>query len=1827
MTDSLYIAVDLFHAASYKPAANTTRPATHAAEDESYAHDEGFYYIVLQPFLIESQHTSSPSVSEYFDWNHAKLMEADRVTLLDRVLLERLAQQPASSVTPVPLPPDAQLSLRVTWPSVPAGFTRVRQLASDAELAFAPALWAEFAARNFMPVPVTKWEHIRATGHEEEVFAWAYGVMQALAAKTNRTAIEEEIFTTFFANAPASALPGDINAWRTHLTMGSPNKLELLLRHLRALSLEDEVLLRPPAFRFTPAELRQAGLNAFDPVPTGTYARRVWEEIRTLATASEQDGADALRRLFGFGERLRFPRVVDAKTERDFMLLKPDEDGWVVTNAHSLLGLAFRVGPIVAADAPQVDLVSLNVAGHELDTTGLDVLLRETVQEVGANPSRRFVAHLEPHAEGDCAWYLPRHGRPQAEGVATPEGKALFTVPGSLLDALDPIARADAPFGKDVGVLARTNPQRTLIQGRELALANGGAAFANATLYARTKVLLTRIPLANAPAGAGLWEISLSGSHSPFEQTFLDEALRAAGTDGSSALWIEQADGNGRREIAAFPLAGATVHSQNPVVLRLTEAADALSNLLPKRGMMQSGAAAAVERYAVDFAKVVRNGAPGAIDFFNAIATTDVQAPLLILAEHFEYRVSRSAERLLRRFGLSVTAQNGGGRTDLPVLAHVENFNKLRVDLLRADEEIRLNHPDANLPVAREGGDPAGSTFSYFVAHQFAEEVRVNVQEREASHYRAYRTAGNPWQVSGRIEHQYSHKLPIDGTVRIVLPLSTDVRNLAEQSTTVVATSSGGSIQEVVLPALTYDFDPGDPEQISLTIPAAYMRKLAADATATPAALRPLYEALMDLTAAAASGRASLVLERWNFDNTKRRPQAERIADPDAAAEFPGIVDDMRWVGTGVHLLSGSTGDLREVAPLVTSSFDAFAAAVKTAQDVVIRIPLTAQHWSWTPAPPAGPLFDSTNALRLGLFVDRDPARTIGSEFAQRDEQFLALPLDATARADSPDLDTVTATLRAAARADLAEYLQPDSPLRHSFGWIVSRDDEREQAVASNAIANGIDRDRALKLFGESYRFLNFPNDLSSANPTVVNLFYVPYAFKPLRVHPMFGDPQTTSDFAAFALRILRSLALGALPEEVHLQASTLDQAANARDRALQIGRGVAARLLRLLERVEPEATPQDTPLFQRVTRLLDAVDTTRKDVLTELFAADPSLFGTAKAIALGVFDPETYDPALYALRVRKRIREHAGAGINEVANDTDAFTFARFFGPETPSNEKPRRFLVDVLDDQSYDDDFHIFENDYRSNSGERGAPRAASAITKRGDARARSAEDLIEQVFHFDEDPSGSRSVEADVVHYNSEWEIVRPDGKLERKYLLPSRRFPRIPIPLLPAGDTSSRLSRMHPDLPASGDPQLDAQFARKLAASMPARVALRAFRSEDTMHAEPRLDTRATLTGAEARGWHCVDSYLSHYYFVVDANEEGSFENDVFEISVERQRTPFTPEPRESTATFEPVAGLTQWFVYDRRKEEQATGGAAGNAPKIEAPPDMTLGAVVDELESWLVTAVRPEAKGVTVLQEQDEPKDEPETAIYRPVKPAAQLENKTVGMKGRVVASELMNLVTTAGIDPHRRVLHLVVLDDVWQYQRVRVRVLRNGIDVNNNKRLDLRPIFQMVSRPSEWVDYARDVLRLDARRGDVPAAVAQLVSSITLAEWLASNAPIDVGPVVGNAIETRVGSTADVFFTRDEILRERNSVSGVVLQVIPDNHPRDRSIGSNAPDGRTDELPKLFLRDTAANTPMKLTAAVDRSIVKTSDPVLRVTWRNEQSVALLEVTWPLRWRS
>ena len=1863
---TLYIAFDLFYPAAYRPRQDGGRPSGYAAKDERYDHDDGYFYAVLQPCLIsEKGRPPDPSLANYLEfWNAERLARPGAVTFLAAEAIGRLPSE--LEVTPVPLPADAVLQLSARWAGG-GNFSKTRRLGSaSSPFAFPQASWPQFAALNYMPVPIRNFSHLDP-GQIKELFSWAYGLMQTLERKRLEheadpgkpalTTHEQGVFERYFAEKPPTpALPGDLEAWWQILV--ADGKLAALMAELwTPADLRAEPNLNPPGFRYSYQQVTTLGLAVFATPPQSSYHQVLVDKLVKLEkyesalvppVPEEKRSAPAvLRRYFGFGERLRFPGTPDPASESDFMLLKmkldqPDEEhpaeGWFVTNAPSLLGQVFRLGPIPdALPECHFQLDALKLCGCDLLSSTLEpgdpkhprgAIERQfeaafLEAKSYAGNGTVFSASVTKDSKGDRVSFLPRHARPQPSGLNHPvSGRPLYSVPGSILDLLAAEPRNEMPKGDNPGSdLSAANPQRIMIDACDIAGLGGYTDWQQTKRYLRVKVHLDLVPLAAAPADAFAYHLTLAHPPHGLEAETIRNGLTGAPAN-EAALWMAQRS-DAKETLQAFALAGTNrVLAEAPLKLLVLDAKGDLTRLLPKNP--DSGAPGG--RIAVDAAWLAGGGANlGASERFNVLTQeADQPVPLIIAGKHFEHRVCRSADRITERFGLKLQPQphphalldKPDQDHDHPILTHFGNFNKLRVDLIDGLNVLKLNHPDALAPA--DMPPLADANFTYWLAHQFSEEVRQSLADSESNRYQAYRNAGTTWSIAGQVEHQYSHKVPVDGSGTLQLPLSSVMKNLATLS--IPNESDQGQ------PRFALSFDLAfEPEQMLLTLDALCLTAMAAAAAATPALLRPLYEALFDLAGAVQCAdpdvAVNLRLERWNFDNSKNPPPPGHVADPDLAEEFPAIASSMRFAGAAERPLTA--GELKPFTDLLADDFTAFrgkVAAIKTSPRVEIAVDAS-WHWTGTGPEQPTPLGETTNVIRLGLRLGRPARRVIGAEYLQSDDQFMPLAAKEGADEESPELSRLDlATLQSAARAEFGDMLGPLSALRASFAWVRSLDDSRGKAVKENT-----DKDRALKLLGESYRFLNFPDKLVTPVATVVRLFHVPFSFVPLQTHPAFGDPQTTLEFAEFLIGVLASLALGNKPKHLDLVAADPGTSFDCQAELLQLisrPEGLADKICALIQGVDPDDAVADE-LFQYVRQCLKNTVAERDAVLRALLAADPSIYVSAKAIACAIFDPETYSEKVFAVQIGK----HTGA-LGPVPDDTDRFAFSRFFG------RGKERFLVDVLDDKSYAGEYRIRENLYTGDKPRTGL-HLRTELQQCGDAMARTGEDVLENENLLNETGTAKRSVQAEVVHYNPKW-VIGNNETGDRKYLLPSRRFPRTPKPVLPTGP-GNRCTPLEIVFPSSSF-DLDAKFVDAFKKALPESIEITA--SGQSMHAVTTTRGRkAQVPVQQADGWHRLDSYLSHYYFVVEPDEEHSFAKDVFEIVVQRDsEAPFTPTLPISEKKFDPVTDLQKWFVYQRRLEEAAAVSDKGGSVAVEKPQPLSLPKVIAEAESWFTTETSGVPYAQTLLLKPQAPAPVPEhTAVFSQDGDGWVLRN-TKGdagsSMGNVLFAELMEFSGT-GEDPakpSKAVLHLAVLDDVWSYQRVNVRILRNGVDFSANQRLDINERFRMLSPPSEWIDYGRDLVVFSSEGRTLPPQVAALSSEMELATWLNKSGVVDLGPLISQVLQTTFETTREknlLFWNLRYALEKKNWISALVLQIVEDVHPCQRGtspVGA-AQSARRDILTKQILKSVPANSCDTLTkSSLNKTEIVTAHPHLRVTWWNQQKVPLMEITWPVQWK-
>jgi hypothetical protein len=1327
---------------------------------------------------------------------------------------------------------------------------------------------------------------------------------------------------------------------------------------------------------------------------------------------------------------------------------------------------------------------------------------------------------------------------------------------------------------------------------------------------------------------------------------------------------------------------------------------------------------------------------------FNLLeALPGAEHPLFVLNRSVTHRVSLSADRLMERFGLTLDPSpfvgNMEDRHSDPVRDHAANFNKLRVELAGGRGTVSLNHPDALIPLDTDtaappwrGGrlpQPAGPHFDYWLAHHFSQEVRDDAVEAETGRYLGYTSAGEPWRLTGHVEHQYSHRLPVEGEAPVVLPLSTDVVHLGRltfrgrlASEHALLDPDNHEIPPRSRTALTFDHrkEPGG-ETLEISFRRKAFRlaleRWRAGGSDRSTWLRELYGALADLRAALEpGGTADIVLERWNFDNTD--PAATAGDDPQEA--FPSILRRMRRVEKGTFPLAslppaGKT-ELAEVLDLLDLPFPKFLERLaqlvgpgETGEDadreadspwrtLIIPLARNTAGWTWT-GTPGDPISQTTDAVRAGLLLRRPERRVLPQAVGNGS----LLPLED----QSPQLAGLTLQeLEAQARKELQDYVSPTtvppSPLYEAFSWLRSEDVDARATAPANPADGLFDPKRHDQLFGEVSPFLNFPTGLRSPVPQVVDLYYVPYAFVPLKVHPLLGDGQTTLEFAQYLVSLLEDVAEGRpLGTKLETTPATVPAAGALalRQQARDLiqgnnlpGPGVARRLLDLLDPVDDPHGLDDwlveaeKKLFEKVHAQVARLESLAEDGLTaaqlELLTASPSLFTTCRAIAAGVFEPATWTEQLYALQLAKRIRdnlpESATAGLER--SDWERFTYPQFRG------RAQNRYFLDALEAGLYDDEIEIDQNVYQdippSDTSRLGEVRvlAEHPVQRRGGAQARAAEDLIEQIHGFDAPPKPGapppsvvlprRTIEANVVHYNPEWRISKKEtGEIVSwSYLLPSRRFPAVPKPVLPSpagttgeGRDSPWSSEFIPTFPDAGAINLDTAFNAALTDILEQRKGLVELASADpggdTIRARRlHADGRPAFASADLdhrKGWHFIDSYLSHYYFVIEADEANqqvfdSLKNDAFEIGVEIWDRSLPPDPPREASKVEMKTPLQKWFVHYR----------SPRSPKPDVLP--TPEEALAEIRAWLI-----EPREVAELQIKDE-------LLRRQVERhtvTAQVEDTTAPQRmgrtivrfgyagaegwqltpqtwetalgsdvGGVMAAEVLERIDTGNNSIRGAyLLRVSVLDDPWHFTRVHMRVKRNDRDVDGNSNSDINPTFAMETEFSPWVSYGRHVLSLgpeDLERYRLPAAVRRLEvngGGVSLEDWLNENAPntVSFGPIVQRAIDAGFRDAHGVenpFWNKDEAKHEKRKVSGIVLQVLEDTAPRKSLSGAPRPVAqRRDLLARQHLPQIEADHLGALTEKIRKDLVRTATPLLRVTWFNAGGEALLEVTWPV----
>jgi hypothetical protein len=1923
---TLYIGVDFFYPGQY-------RPQTPVPGAETYAAEKDVAYLILQPAITTDPNMEPIAADTYFDVKAVDLGPTHQVKFIDTAALG--SSMSSAKALPVPLPPLTRLDLNLQWDHTLGQVAIQRELparrfagqALDSPLLLEVGRWPDFAVANFARPPILSYKYLKADA-AAAVLSWGVGLVPRILKRVHDfphddpdplTAAEQSAYDLLRELAQQLQDPdkpwteAQIRAYLLAQQGGVARIATLWERMLKADAGTGKHAIQPPRFLHDTDTLGldPVGLLSLardnQPAPIAvSYLNKLWDDLGDKLhgdQASHNAAVSAIQRLFGFGERLRWPVPV---ANDGFMVPDPTPartPGWSGTNAHSLLGLVFRL-PVNIGSGARPTQLTVAVAGAS--STNLAQPLSLLLDRIEANPASAFAVTLARDADRPNGYFLYSPKMSEAPPVAGVDaGKAYYAAPPALLDAVDRNARWSSPVGAD-RLLVR-KPPRTALSQAELYRPDAlGAANVERRLVHKVRIL--RFPL--SATSTYVYRVILGSDIHPDEAAELTRRFAALG-HGSAELWItlsKEAGGG----VKSWPLAGTVLDTVDDLQTGLfatiadhDDEATSLRSLLAKAARPDGGKAdgAAADGYLVDL--VLSSGAP-ADQLFNMVVRlpTDVTAPLCMLNGTFTSRISASTDRLLERFEFTLAPSPFPQVADQPVLDHFSNFNKLRVALSSDDPAVKqrtehptrdnptqpdgrvitwLTYPDAAVPMDSNNytpgampwtvAAPPGATsrhFGYFISHIFTQDSRADeaasdkaLNAAEALRYVNYLTPHIPWRMEGYVEHQYSYRIPFS-SLDIRLPLATDISNAAA-----AAKSDGTEAETVPLVqwSLTDAAAAGGGERILLRFSRRFLKlALAADGAAPtrPARLRAVYEPLADLIAAVDRGTASLDLERWVFD-------ADLISQLNIQDRTSIIRDSLRRAAHYLYKLTPSVPELQgldEVRRLLGLPLTALE------QELTRLSGLAGDNWlelsipfstSWTPTgdPLEGSLAASSDALRLGLRLSRADDSVVSPYLLPANPAnapAFGIPVDKDQVISYPALkDERFEPLLVNAARELADYLSntADTPLRDSFAWLRTQ----PQTLAAPAGPPPTDPEevfdpkRLSRLFGEVAPYLFIPLGERPVVKRVVDLFYVPIAFRPLAAHPQIGDPATSLEFAEFLLQTLDDLFNGRKPSLVGVTTHTPVADAytvytRLRKELLPI---VVAQLTALITYVHNDADPtlQQDKLFGYVDGLTKALMNDSHGALsacTELLTSAPGLFATSKAFALGIFEADAWSDRLYAIQLRKDIH---GAGsplvvpTHKPAFDREQITFDRF---RLLGNQ---HYFVDVLDDGRYDNEFQIAESRFDPPrapfTGNKPAPVLLDrqALKERGATEARSGEDVIEQRNGFTDDPTAARQIESDTVHWNRRWR-TEPDasGAQKRFYLLPSRRYPDTPTVLKPKNlgtDDPPWRSWLHLTLATPNEkPDLNVKIMELLKSIHDAQGEVRfpGTAGEDLIAS--RIDPGSLFAFADphnTHGWWHVESYATAHYFLVQPDEDTDQDdvilaNDRFAIEVELHDSPPAEEPVDTAATPQLQDGVGRWFQYTRQLQSHAAA---------TAPTDLDLAELETELRNWLQPAtgqptsvlLRPYAAPPAGAKSTDFLSTVSRFTLHPGRLDEIGSTNQANSI-GSVLTAEIMQLSDSSKQKLPRYVLRVMVLDEPWSYTRVRVRVERNFTSIAEDAVPEINPAFQMVGKWSAWSSHGREPasIAFETLLGrNLPASLVRMQPmGVTAEKYLRapSNSLVSYGDLLGAALGTSfLDSTGQVqsFWNLPRARSKKLQVGGLILQKRPDLHPRYgvRDV-QDQPEARTELIPRQYLpTGVPASAATELFGGISRAMVPTLHQMARVVWSNAQGERMLDCTWPI----
>jgi hypothetical protein len=160
------------------------------------------------------------------------------------------------------------------------------------------------------------------------------------------------------------------------------------------------------------------------------------------------------------------------------------------------------------------------------------------------------------------------------------------------------------------------------------------------------------------------------------------------------------------------------------------------------------------------------------------------------------------------------------------------------------------------------------------------------------------------------------------------------------------------------------------------------------------------------------------------------------------------------------------------------------------------------------------------------------------------------------------------------------------------------------------------------------------------------------------------------------------------------------------------------------------------------------------------------------------------------------------------------------------------------------------------------------------------------------------------------------------------------------------------------------------------------------------------------------------------------------------------------------------------------------------------------------------------------------------------------------------------------------------------------------------------------------MDNGRETITLPGSR-PLPAPIGGLTSKLTSGDWLAGEIQNQSIVALSDVSKSTIDGSKLPFWNQGHILSDKVKVLGMILQEREDIHPFQRGdapLDKSIPE-RGDFIVRWIFGKMPANDINRLTENWDRRVIVAVSPLLRLTWFDAGGAPVLEVKWPIVWRS